>query len=110
MANTTGRSGPDMRDAGDQELDRMFPGEAVDGVVRKRARKSRWPCSRCHARQVWYAPDGFSDCLGCGATTRPTRGFPKRGASDEKSENLRELEGTVSGSKGAQRVLPGLEE
>jgi len=104
-----GQAAAGLREASDDDLSKMFPGEAGDGVVRGRARKSRWLCLRCQARQVWYAPDGFSDCTSCGATTRPTRGFPKPGASDEKSENLRELEGSSSVSSGAQAELPGLE-
>jgi hypothetical protein len=35
------------------------------------ATRSELPCSRCHARQVVRAPDGFHDCISCGTTNRP---------------------------------------
>lgn len=35
------------------------------------ATKSENRCGKCHAKQVWVGPDGYSDCVACGTTNRP---------------------------------------
>jgi hypothetical protein len=48
----------------------MTPGRAAAHPSPPDLRR-RFRCAHCHARQAQLAPDGFTDCSGCGRTSRP---------------------------------------